>query len=99
MQFSTCQNSKYFRFYGTLNFNFLFLLITVSSPDLQQFFNEAISMNLAMQLPKKIPQGGFMRKTENKCRSIFLDFEFSWTSLFFDVCVLVYTENLNLKSS
>ena len=72
MTFTACRNSKYFSFYGTLNFSwnglrmhcFFFLLPTIVPPIFDNFQNRATSMKLGMQFPNNIVQVGFSRNPE-----------------------------------
>ena len=77
----------FFKFYGAWNFRpnrlrmpcFFFLSPSNhSSPDFWQLSDRATSMKLCMKLLDNIPQGGFSRNPEKKCRSIFLVFESLW---------------------
>ena len=67
--FSACRNSKYFKFYGTLNFSWnrmscLFLSPSShSSPDFWQLYNRGTSMKLGNQLPNNIPHKNVLEKS------------------------------------
>ena len=86
--FTSLQNSKYFKFYGTLNSNrnrlrmpcFFLSPFSHSSPYFWQLSNRTTSIKLGMQLPNNITHGVFRETTKNLFyRSIFLVFESLFT--------------------